>query len=76
LPEVLSVHDLHAWTLTSDRSALSAYVVVTDACFGDDTVPRVLGHLRDCLANHFDVEHSTFQLEAAGHAAHEPGTHD
>lgn len=76
LPEVLSVHDLHAWTLTSNLPALSAHVVVTDLCLGDGTVARVLDHLQECLASHFDVEHSTFQLEAASRAAHEPGTHD
>lgn len=76
LPEVLAVHDLHAWTLTSDLPALSAHVVITDACLADGSMARVLDHLQHCLANHFDVEHSTFQLEAAGHADHEPGTHD
>jgi cobalt-zinc-cadmium efflux system protein len=76
LPEVLAVHDLHAWTLTSDLPALTAHVVVTDRCLCDGSAPRVLDHLQDCLANHFDVEHSTFQLEAASHADHEPGTHD
>ena len=35
----------------------------------------LLDHLQHCLANHFDVEHSTFQLEAATHADHEPGAH-
>ena len=75
LPEVLSVHDLHAWTLTSELPALSAHIVVTDACLGDGSVARVLDHLQHCLANCFDVEHSTFQLEAPAHAAHEPGTH-
>jgi cobalt-zinc-cadmium efflux system protein len=38
-------------------------------------VPRLLDQLQACLAGHFDVEHSTFQLEAAAHASHEPGTH-
>jgi len=76
LPEVLSVHDLHAWTLTSDLPALSAHVVVTEACLADGSAPRVLDHLQHCLANHFDVEHSTFQLEPSSHPEHEPGTHD
>lgn len=75
LPEVISVHDLHAWTLTSELPALSAHVVVTDTCLNDGSVARVLDHLQHCLANCFDVEHSTFQLEALTHAAHEPGTH-
>jgi cobalt-zinc-cadmium efflux system protein len=75
LPEVLAIHDLHAWTLTSELPALSAHVVVTDDCLNGGGVGRLLDHLQHCLANHFDVEHSTFQLEAATHADHEPGAH-
>ena len=75
LPEVISVHDLHAWTLTSALPALTAHVVVTDDCLCDGTASMVLDRLQHCVANHFDVEHSTFQLEATTHADHEPGTH-
>ena len=75
LPEVIAVHDLHAWTLTSTLPALSAHIVVTDDCLNSGTVAIVLDHLQHCLADHFDVEHSTFQLEAATHADHEPGMH-
>ena len=73
--EVLAVHDLHAWTLTSDVPALTAHVVVRDACFADGSVPSLLDRLQACIADHFDVEHSTFQLEAASHVDHEEGTH-
>jgi cobalt-zinc-cadmium efflux system protein len=76
LPEVIAVHDLHAWTLTSELPALSAHVVVTDACLRDGSAGAVLDRLQHCLANHFDVEHSTFQLEAASHFDHERGAHD
>jgi cobalt-zinc-cadmium efflux system protein len=76
LPEVLAVHDLHAWTLTSDLPVLSAHIVVTDGCLHDGSSGMVLDHLQRCLADHFDVEHSTFQLEAAHHAEHEGPTHD
>jgi cobalt-zinc-cadmium efflux system protein len=72
---VRDVHDLHAWTVTSSLPALSAHVIVDDSCFTDGHVPMLLDQLQACLAGHFDVEHSTFQLEAAAHAAHEPGTH-
>ena len=72
---VHDLHDLHAWTVTSGLPALSAHIVVDDTCFYDGHVPRLLDQLQACLAGHFDVEHSTFQLEAAGHAGHEPGTH-
>jgi cobalt-zinc-cadmium efflux system protein len=72
---VRDVHDLHAWTVTSGLPALSAHVIVDDSCFSEGHAPRLLDQLQACLAGHFDVEHSTFQLEAAAHADHEPGTH-
>lgn len=75
LTEVVSVHDLHAWTVGSGLPVLSAHVVVTDQCINEGTSARVLDHLQACLSGHFDVEHSTFQLEPIGHADHEPGIH-
>ena len=75
LPEVRSVHDLHAWTLTSSLPILTAHVVVTDECFNTGEAGRVLDHLQDCLAGHFDVAHSTLQFESMGHIEHELGGH-
>lgn len=72
---VVGVHDLHAWTLTSDLPSLSAHVVVEDRCFGSGHAPQILDALQACLGDHFDVEHSTFQLEPASHALHERGQH-
>ena len=69
------IHDLHIWTVTSDTQALSAHVVVDDSCFLDGHAPQLLDEIQACLVGHFDVEHSTFQLEPAGHAAHELGAH-
>jgi len=57
------VHDLHAWTITSGMNVVSAHVVLTpDAQPGD-----VLDELGECLADDFDVNHSTFQLETPDH---------
>lgn len=72
---VLDVHDLHAWTVTSSLPALSAHIIIDDSCFTEGHAPQLLDQLQACLAGHFDVEHSTLQLEAAAHAGHEPGTH-
>ena len=72
---VLDVHDLHVWTSGSRLPSVSAHVVVADACFSEGLAPRLLDELQDCLVGHFDVEHSTFQLEPAGHTQHEPGAH-
>jgi cobalt-zinc-cadmium efflux system protein len=74
-PHVLDVHDLHVWTVTSDLPALSAHVVLDDSCFNDGHAPQLLDQLQGCLVGHFDVEHSTFQFEPAGHGTHEVGAH-
>jgi cobalt-zinc-cadmium efflux system protein len=72
---VHAIHDLHASTIASQLPVLTAHVVVDDSCFHDGHLPRLLDQLQQCLAGHFDVEHSTFQFEPAGHAAHEHATH-
>ena len=72
---VRSVHDLHAWTVTSNLPALMAHVVVDDDCFREGCVPRILDELQNCLGGHFDIEHSTFQMEPSSHLGHEPGSH-
>ena len=72
---VVDVHDLHAWTITSGVPVLSAHVVVDDACLADGRSGQVLDRLGECLGEHFDVEHCTFQLEPVGHAAHEGAQH-
>jgi cobalt-zinc-cadmium efflux system protein len=72
---VLEVHDLHAWTVGTGLPAVSAHVVVDDRSFVDGRAPQILDGLQRCLMGHFDVEHSTFQLEPSGHTEHEPGLH-
>ena len=73
---VRDVHDLHAWTITSGLPVLSAHVVVDPGVFDDGRCFSMLDRLQDCLRGHFDIEHSTFQLEPAGHAAHEHPMHE
>ncbi len=70
-PGVIDAHDLHVWTLTSGVPVLSVHVVVADEVLARGGGGQVLDALGDCLADHFDVEHCTFQLEPAGHAGHE-----
>lgn len=72
---VLNVHDLHAWTVTSGQTTLSAHVVVEDHCFASGHTPEILDALQHCLIEHFNVEHATFQLEPASHVSHEEGLH-
>ncbi|HEX2811012.1 MAG TPA: cation diffusion facilitator family transporter [Kineosporiaceae bacterium] len=74
-PHVRQVHDLHASSVASDLPVLTAHVVVDDTCCHDGHLPTLLDQLQECLAGHFDVEHSTFQFEPATHAAHEHAAH-
>ncbi|GEA84611.1 cation diffusion facilitator family transporter [Cellulomonas gelida] len=74
---VVDVHDLHASLIATGLPVLSAHVVVDQGCFQTGHVPRILDTLQECVAHHFDVsvEHSTFQIEPAAHAAHESPSH-
>ncbi len=75
IPGVIDSHDLHAWTLTSGLPVLSVHVVVDDDVLADGGAARILDQLAECLSDHFDVEHCTFQLEPASHSDHEFTTH-
>lgn len=70
IPGVIDAHDLHAWLITSGVPVLSAHISVIDP-----TERNILHKLQECLKDHFDVEHSTFQIEAADHTEHEHGMH-
>lgn len=56
---VTEVHDLHIWTLTSGRYAMSGHARVSQ---GSD-VARVLRDLERLLHERFDVHHTTIQVE-------------
>lgn len=70
-PGVVDVHDVHVWQLTRGAPVFSAHVVVEDAAMADGRAGGILSQLQSCLSQHFDVEHSTFQLEPAGHVEHD-----
>ncbi|WP_395758216.1 cation diffusion facilitator family transporter [Streptomyces althioticus] len=70
-PGVEDVHDLHAWMITSGMPVLSAHVVVSADTLNAIGHEKMLHELQDCLGDHFDVQHCTFQLEPSGHAEHE-----
>jgi cobalt-zinc-cadmium efflux system protein len=58
---VRRVHDLHVWTLTSGREAMSAHVVVEDVRESE----RLLAALHAVLHAKFGIDHTTIQLEEA-----------
>jgi cobalt-zinc-cadmium efflux system protein len=56
---VRRIHDLHVWTLTSGREAMSAHVVVDDVRESE----RLLASLHAVLHTRFGIDHTTIQLE-------------
>jgi cobalt-zinc-cadmium efflux system protein len=56
---VVSVHDLHIWSLSAARVALSAHVVVRQL----DDWDTVLARLRHLLHERYDIDHVTLQPE-------------
>jgi cobalt-zinc-cadmium efflux system protein len=57
---VRDVHDLHVWTLTSGKEAMSAHVLVEDLSDGQ----HILSDLQQVLRQRFAIEHTTLQLES------------
>lgn len=60
-PGVLSVHDLHVWSLSSQKLALSAHIVIDDLLQWD----RILDDLSNMLREQHDIGHVTLQPESA-----------
>jgi cobalt-zinc-cadmium efflux system protein len=59
VPGVRRVHDLHVWTLTSGREAMSAHAVIDDVRLSE----RLLETLHTVLHARFGIDHTTIQLD-------------
>lgn len=55
---VREVHDLDIWTITSDRDALSAHIIVS----AGENRDRVLLDLQHTLRKQFEINHLTLQM--------------
>ncbi|HBV98718.1 MAG: hypothetical protein JL50_17180 [Peptococcaceae bacterium BICA1-7] len=63
---VKDVHDLHIWSLTSNRNAMSGHLVVS----GDLTVNKtqlILEEIKNISSERFNIGHTTFQFENDDH---------
>lgn len=67
---VKEVHDLHAWTLTSDMEVASAHLVLESAA----DAARILEQARRLLRDRYGIAHATIQVETGdGSACNELG---
>lgn len=59
IDDVLDVHDLHIWTITSGMDSLSCHMTISDS--GDEQI--ILQKAIHLIQEKFAIEHSTIQLE-------------
>jgi len=60
VPGIQDVHDLHVWTITSGKDALSAHVILAE----DHVSPKeILQGIRARLKEIYGIEHVTIQIE-------------
>ncbi len=59
--DVVSIHDLHIWMLSSGMPALSAHVVLKDM----SKWTKILDEMRDLLRRRYAIDHVTLQPEIA-----------
>lgn len=65
---VTLIHDVHAWTITSNYDLLTAHVLVDPSYRGD--LDELLTHLRQIAAETYGLHHITLQIcRAAGQCA-------
>jgi cobalt-zinc-cadmium efflux system protein len=67
IDEVLEVHDLHIWTITSGMDSLSCHLLVNDQCDSQVILQKAI-HL---LEKQFEIHHSTIQIETSK-ISHQP----
>ena len=64
LPDVVSVHDLHIWPMSTTETALTAHLEMPNGNAGDKFLHDVCKHLHD----EFKIEHCTIQIEQDANA--------
>jgi len=59
IPGVISVHDLHVWTITSGLDAMSCHLVIADMARARETLVAA----NDAMKSGFNLTHTTIQVE-------------
>jgi len=61
MPDICSVHYLHAWNSSSVNVAFSAHIVITDRLLSE--TERLSEKIREELFHHFGIDHAVLQFE-------------
>ena len=67
---VTGIHHAHFWQMDEHRAALDAHVVIAEGRWSD--ADAVKERIKAALADRFDIEHTTLELECARHACDDP----
>ncbi|MBL6615282.1 MAG: cation transporter [Reyranella sp.] len=59
IPGVVSIHDLHVWTITSGLDSMSCHVVIADMTRARETLLAV----NETMKGRFNLTHTTIQIE-------------
>ena len=64
--EVVALHDLHIWAVSTTETALTAHLVVREPAAGDERRrSELLSELCRALRERFAIDHATLQLETS-----------
>jgi cobalt-zinc-cadmium efflux system protein len=58
---VVEIHDVHVWTITSGVYAMSAHLVVNDLMVSQTA--QILEQVNSLLSEDYNITHTTFQME-------------
>ncbi|KAI9019740.1 cation efflux family-domain-containing protein [Hyaloraphidium curvatum] len=71
IPGVVSCHDLHLWSLTVGKPAMSVHLGCSSATI--EEYNRILSHAQHRVCSRWNIHHTTIQLEAAAAEEDEEG---
>lgn len=69
LKNVIGVHDLHVWSISSDMPSLSCHIVVKN----EQNSQTVLQEAKKVLHEKFDIHHSTIQIDTEDNPCEQSG---
>ena len=67
---VTNIHHAHFWQMDEHRAALDAHIVIAEGRWSD--ADAVKEQIKVTLAERFDIEHTTLELECTRHACDDP----